>query len=189
MHQSFSDNQLVEQILQGVQAEKAYTLLMARYGKLLYSKLIRLLKNEDQAKDVLQNVYIKIWTQLSSFRNDASFYTWAYRIAHNEGLNELAKNKRKHTNQLTFSSIQFQDSTSFKMNVTEQEVSEWLHEAISTLPEKQALVFNLKYFEELKFSEISKITNTSEGALKANYHHASQKIETFLKEKLNLIQL
>lgn len=187
MLNTINEDVLIAQIKDGYEAEKAFTKLMSRYGKMLFAQLIRMLKDEDNAKDVLQNVYLKIWTQLPAFRQESSFFTWAFRIARNEALNELTKNKKRTSDSIEFNNIQVADTSFFGTAVSAEELSNWLNEAISTLPEKQSLVFQLKYFDKLKFSEIAELTQTSEGALKASYHHASQKIELFLRNKLNHI--
>jgi len=133
----------------------------------------------DDADDVVQNTFIKAWKSLPNFRGDSQLYTWLYRIATNEALSFLKK-KKKHL----FQSI---DSVSFELEskvdssyFTGTEIEKKLQKAILTLPTKQRLVFNMKYFDELKYDEISEILGTSVGALKANYHHAKQKIEKYL---------
>ena len=133
----------------------------------------------DDADDVVQNTFIKAWKALPNFRGDSQLYTWLYRIATNEALSFLKK-KKKHL----FQSI---DSVSFELEskvdsscFTGTEIEKKLQKAILTLPTKQRLVFNMKYFDELKYDEISEILGTSVGALKANYHHAKQKIEKYL---------
>ena len=133
----------------------------------------------DDADDVVQNTFIKAWKALPNFRGDSQLYTWLYRIATNEALSFLKK-KKKHLFQ-SIDSLSFQlefkvDSSYF----TGTEIEKKLQKAILTLPTKQRLVFNMKYFDELKYDEISEILGTSVGALKANYHHAKQKIEKYL---------
>ena len=133
----------------------------------------------DDADDVVQNTFIKAWKALPNFRGDSQLYTWLYRIATNEALSFLKK-KKKHLFQ-SIDSVSFQlefkvDSSYF----TGTEIEKKLQKAILTLPTKQRLVFNMKYFDELKYDEISEILGTSVGALKANYHHAKQKIEKYL---------
>lgn len=180
---------LINNILQGGrEAEKSFSLLMQMHGPALYRQIYRMMKNEMLAKDVLQNVYIKIWTGIAQFRGDASFFSWSYRIAYNESLNELKKEKNRFSYDLNEAIVSFLPSHQFGNQISEIQMSNWLNEAIQSLPEKQAMVFQMKYFDDLKFSEIAKITNISEGGLKANYHHATQKIESFLKSKLNFIQ-
>lgn len=152
---------------------------MRTYNKRLYWHVRKIVICHDDADDVVQNTFIKAWEALPNFRGDSQLYTWLYRIATNEVLSFLKK-KKKHL----FQSI---DSVSFELEskvdssyFTGTEIEKKLQKAILTLPTKQRLVFNMKYFDELKYDEISEILGTSVGALKANYHHAKQKIEKYL---------
>lgn len=152
---------------------------MRTYNKRLYWHVRKIVICHDDADDVVQNTFIKAWKALPNFRGDSQLYTWLYRIATNEALSFLKK-KKKHL----FQSI---DSVSFELEskvdssyFTGTEIEKKLQKAILTLPTKQRLVFNMKYFDELKYDEISEILGTSVGALKANYHHAKQKIEKYL---------
>lgn len=120
-----------------------------------------------------------------SFQGDAAFYTWAYRIAKNETLNYLKREKSDRKNSLDESILEVDASLSSGINLGADAISNMLLEAIEELPEKQALVFQLRYFEDLSYKEIAEKLNMSEGGLKANFHHARQKIELFLKGKLN----
>ncbi len=138
--------------------------------------------DHDDADDLTQEIFVKVWKNLDRFREDSSLFTWIYRIATNECLNFLKKKKRRFflpihdvTNELT-------QKVDDGDNVDGDEIEILLQKAILTLPEKQRVVFNLKYFDELKFEEIAAITDTSVGALKASYHHAVKKIEKFVKE-------
>ena len=138
--------------------------------------------DHDDADDITQDVFIKVWNNIESFREDSKLYTWIYRIATNESLNFLAKKKRRFflpihdvANELIGKLDQSQDFTG-------DEIAMKLQKALLQLPDKQRLVFNMKYFDEMKFSEIAEITGTSEGALKASYHHAVKKIENILTE-------
>jgi len=149
------------------------------YNKRLYWHVRKIVICHDDADDVVQNTFIKAWKALPNFRGDSQLYTWLYRIATNEALSFIKK-KKKHLFQ-SIDSVSFQlefkvDSSYF----TGTEIEKKLQKAILTLPTKQRLVFNMKYFDELKYDEISEILGTSVGALKANYHHAKQKIEKYL---------
>ncbi len=176
----------VEQIVSGAaDAEKAFQALTVKYGPKMYTQIFRIVQNEAIAKDVLQNVFIKIWKNLSSYKRESSLYTWMYRIAHNEALTMLAsESKRKHLS-IDNSIIKIIPGHQALDSLEGDQVYQLLREAIDTLPEKQAIVFELKYFENQKYGEIAQLTGTSEGALKASYHIAKQKITTFLKAKLN----
>lgn len=190
MNKHPEDNELIELFLQGGSlAEKAFKQLSIKYGKAIYVQVYRMVRNDEQTKDVVQNILIKIWTNLSSFRQDSSLYSWIFRITHNEALNFLQKEKRRATVSLDTSIVQIIPGNQILDLLGPEKITELLMQAIQSLPEKQALVFQLKYFQELKYTEIADLTGTSEGALKASFHLASQKIEEFLKKQLNLYWL
>lgn len=152
---------------------------MRTYNKRLYWHVRKIVICHDDANDVIQNTFIKVWKALPNFRGDSQLYTWLYRIATNEALSFLKK-KKKHLFQST-DSVNFQlESKIDGSYFTGTEIEKKLQKAILTLPTKQRLVFNMKYFDELKYNEISEILGTSVGALKASYHHAKQKIEKYL---------
>lgn len=163
--------------------DEAFKQLVHLYSERLYWHIRRFVLSHDEANDILQEVYIKIWKSLSSFRGDSGLYTWVYRIATNESLNYLRKKKKKAT--LSFGSFselmdkKIDEDVFFNGNEIQRE----LHRAIQKLPNKQKVVFNLRYFDELSYKEISEILNTSEGALKASYHHAYKKIKEELQKK------
>jgi len=136
------------------------------------------------ADDVLQNTFIKVWQNLDSYRGDSKLYTWLYRIATNEALTHIRKQKRMHVVDSGDERNDNVASASGDVFFDETAAEAKLHEAIQSLPEKQRAVFNLKYFEEMKYEEISEVMDTSVGALKASYHHAVQKIKKHLANKL-----
>lgn len=158
----------------------AFNLLVRKYQKRLYSIIRRMVIDHDDADDVVQNTFIKIWSALDGFRSDSQLYTWMYRIATNESLSFL---KKKRT-AFFIPMIQVENKLSQRLESDEQfsgdKVQLKLQKAILRLPEKQRLVFNLKYFEEMKYEDMSEVLGTSVGALKASYHHAVKKIEQFL---------
>lgn len=164
--------------------EKAFTSLTSKYGERLYFHIHRYLKNHEDTNDVLQNVLIKVYRNLDGFNQDSSLFTWMYRIATNETLNYIKANKRHQSTSIDQGFFQIQDQTNELPDVLL--IENYINEAIALLPEKQAVVFQLRYFDELPFAEISALTSTSEGGLKANYHIARQKVEDFIKLKLNL---
>jgi len=172
-----TDEELVHLFKTGANSNYAFNLIVEKHQEKLYWMINRIIQNHDDTDDVLQNVFIKAWKALPKFREDASLYTWLYRIAANESFTFVKKN-RKHI----YTSID--DSTvcskSHFDEPNEIEIIKKLNTAIATLPEKQRLVFHLKYFEEKKYEQISQILGTSVGGLKASYHHAVKKIESFL---------
>lgn len=138
--------------------------------------------DHDDANDLTQDIFVKVWNNIASFREDSKLFTWIYRIATNECLNFLNKKKRKFLIPIYDVTSELTAKVDSEHYFSGDEIEKKLQKAILQLPNKQRLVFNMKYFEEMKFSEISEVTGTSEGALKASYHHAVKKIEEFLNE-------
>ena len=155
-------------------------MLVHQYSEPLYWKIRRIVLNHEDADDVLQNVFMKVWSHLDDFKGDSSLSTWLFRIAINEALDFLRKNKNNvdisdNGNLLVVHRLMADEY--FDGDETQAK----LQAAIATLPEKQRVVFNMKYFDDMKYSEISKVLGTSEGALKASYHLAVGKITEYLK--------
>jgi RNA polymerase sigma-70 factor (ECF subfamily) len=174
------DMELLQQFRNPVTKEKAYTLIIKKYQEKLYWHIRRMVVEHEDANDVLQNMFIKVWNGLDNFREDAQLYTWLYRIATNESLTFLDQQKRR-------SAVSFDDMESSLGNKLKADKHfdanklEWkLQLAIQQLPEKQRVVFNLRYYDEMPYEEMSRVLETSEGALKASYHHAVKKIEDFI---------
>jgi len=159
---------------------KAFKSLVNKYNKKLYHHIRRIVENHDDTDDVLQNVFIKIYQNLSNFREDSKLFTWIYRIATNEALN-FVKCRKLRT--VYNESKKSDKSDEFVNNeLCSEQILDILQYAINQLPEKQKVVFYLRYYEELKYEEISEILETSVGALKASYHIAVKKIEEILKQ-------
>lgn len=169
----------------GPDGELAFKKLTQKYGPRLYKQIFRVVKNDTLSKDVLQNVFIKIWKNLSNFKQESNLYTWMYRIAHNESLTILTKENKRSGVVLGMDIIEVIPGHDNIDLLGPDQIYQLLREAIAILPEKQGIVFELKYFEELKYSEIAELTGTSQGALKASYHIAKEKITAYLKTKLN----
>lgn len=138
--------------------------------------------DHDDADDLVQEVFVKVWKNFDKFRQDSALYTWIYRIATNECLNFLKKKKNKFFLPIGDVAGELMQKIDEGSHISGDEIQLKLQKALLKLPDKQRLVFNMKYFEEMKFDEISEITKTSVGALKASYHHAVKKIEEFLKD-------
>jgi RNA polymerase sigma-70 factor (ECF subfamily) len=151
-----------------------------KYQEKLYWHIRRIVVDHDDANDVLQNVCIKVWKSLDNFREDSQLYTWLYRIATNESLTFLEQQKKRSA--VSFSDVETGLSNKLKADrYFDAGKLEWkLQLAIQTLPEKQRLVFGLRYYDEMPYEEMSRVLDTSEGALKASYHHAVKKIEEFM---------
>mgnify|MGYP003614985056 CR=1 FL=1 len=160
--------------------EKAFAQIVDRYKERLYWHIRRLVAVHEDTDDVLQNTFIKAWKGLEKFREDSKLYTWLYRIATNESLTHLEKLKRIRTGSLTGE----EEYLGNKIRADEYFDAaklEWkLQLAIQSLPEQQRLVFNLRYFDEMPYREMSEILKVTEGSLKASYHHAAKKIEDYL---------
>ncbi|MBL6667587.1 MAG: RNA polymerase sigma factor [Crocinitomicaceae bacterium] len=169
----------------GKKAQQAFQDLTIFYGPKLYAQVYKMVKNEPSAKDVLQETFIKIWLNIAKFEGKSSLYSWLYRIAHNEALSFLNKEKRKSSISLDQDIIELIPGTQELQGKGPNEILDLLNQAIATLPDKQALVFELKYFQNLSYNEIQEITNTSQGALKASFHIAKEKISSFLILQLN----
>lgn len=156
--------------------------MVRKYQQKIYWHIRKMVIDHDDSDDLVQEVFVKIWKNLDNFREDAQLYTWIYRIATNECLNFLRKKK----NRFFLPIHDVQNELSGKLDnspyIDGDEIQIKLQKAILKLPDKQRMVFNMKYFEEMKYEEISEITDTSVGSLKASYHHAVKKIEEFLKD-------
>ena len=162
--------------------EKAFEAILSKYQERLYWHIRRLVIDHEDTNDVLQNSLIRAWKGLNGFRQDAQLYTWLYRIATNESLSFLEQKKKKATVILEdvpeWMSEQIKAEEGFDVNKLEWK----LQLAIQQLPEKQKLVFNLRYFDEMPYEEMSRVLGTSVGALKASYHHAVKKVERSMLE-------
>lgn len=175
-----ADAALLNQFRNERTREAGFTAILRKYQEKLYWHIRRMVIDHDDANDVLQNVSIKIWNGLGNFREDARLYTWLYRIATNESLSFLEQKKRRSA--VSLSDVEEGLSNSIKADKEfDSKKLEWkLQLAIQQLPEKQRVVFNLRYFDEMPYEEMSQVLETSEGALKASYHHAVKKIEDFI---------
>jgi len=176
-----SDAELLIQFREPATKESAYTSIIRKYQEKLYWHIRRMVVDHDDANDVLQNVFIRVWNGLVNFREDAQLYTWLYRIATNESLTFLEQQKKR-------SAVSLSDVESGLSNKIQADKHfdpkklEWkLQLAIQQLPEKQRVVFTLRYYDEMPYEEMSRVLETSEGALKASYHHAVKKIEDYIK--------
>ncbi len=171
----------IQNHLKQAEYEMAFNGIVSSYTESLYWHIRRFLCCHEDADDLLQDIFIKIWSALPTFRAESKIYTWIYRIATNEVLNHLRKMKVR--SMLSFESSQailekkIDEDTWFNGNEIQRE----LHQAIQRLPEKQRIIFSLRYFNEMKYEDISEVTGTSVGALKASYHHAYNRIKKELE--------
>ncbi|MGV3767186.1 MAG: RNA polymerase sigma factor [Chitinophagaceae bacterium] len=175
------DRLLLIQFREPATKEGAYTAIIRKYQQKLYWHIRRMVVEHEDANDVLQNTFIRVWNGLANFREDAQLYTWLYRVATNECLSFLEQQKKKSTASLD----EHVETMSNKVKADpffDPKQLEWkLQLAIQQLPEKQRIVFSLRYYDEMPYEEMSRVLETSEGALKASYHHAVKKIEDFIK--------
>jgi RNA polymerase sigma factor (sigma-70 family) len=176
-----NDAELLEQFRNESTRNYAFHIIVTKYQKRVYWQVRRIVIDHDDANDVVQNVFIKVWKNLENFKEASRLYTWLYRIAVNESLTFL-KQKRAPLF-VPFEKVERGLTRKIDDNYFKgDEIEKKLQQAILTLPEKQRIVFNMKYFEDMKYDDMSEVLDTSVGALKASYHHAVKKIEEFLKK-------
>ncbi|HHW82107.1 MAG TPA: sigma-70 family RNA polymerase sigma factor [Bacteroidales bacterium] len=178
----FNEEDILEMLRNPDTQKKGFAYVVEEYSERLYWQIRKMVYSHDDANDILQDVFIKAWLNIDKFRGDAKLSTWLYKIAINESITFINRSKAKLN-------LSIDDDDSFLVNKLEgdkyfdgDQAQLLLQQAVVTLPEKQRLVFQMKYFNELKYDEMSDILGTSVGALKASYHHAVKKVEKFLKE-------
>ncbi|MFK7810047.1 MAG: RNA polymerase sigma factor [Saprospiraceae bacterium] len=177
-----TDQDILNLLQNDKDAEKGFRMLMQKYQERLYWHVRRMVTEHDDANDVIQNTFIKVYKSIQRFEGKSKLYTWLYRIATNEAITFLNKRKRKQTEAL--------DDETNRINRLESDpyfdgerATMLLHQALEQLPEKQKIVFNLRYFDEMSYKEMEKVLETSVGALKASFHHALKKVQAYLKEQ------
>ena len=177
-----TDAELLEKFANPETRNYGFNLLVRKYQQKVYWLIRKMVIDHDDANDLTQETFIKVWQALPNFRGDAQVYTWIFRIATNECLNFLNKKKRRFFLPIGDIENELSNKLDEDPGLSGDEIQLKLQKAILTLPDKQRLVFNLKYFEEMKYEVMAEITGTSVGALKASYHHAVKKIEDFLNK-------
>ena len=178
---TYNEEEIIEQLHDPNRCNAAFGKVIEQYSQGLYWQIRRMVFNHDDANDILQNTFLKAWSNIDNFRGNAKLSTWLYKIAINESITFI--NKERARNEASI------DDDSFLLNNIESdqyfdgdEAQVKLQRAINSLPEKQRLVFNMRYDDEMKYEDMSEILGTSVGALKASYHHALKKIEAFFEE-------
>lgn len=173
------DYQLIDRLRRPDTCREAFNEVMRRYSEPLYWQIRRMVESHDDASDILQNTFLKAWQNVDGFRGDAKLSTWLYKIALNESITFLAKERKRL-------SVSLDDEESHLAQLVESDeyvdgdaLAKKLRMAVATLPEKQRIVFNMKYYDEMKYEQMSEILGTSVGALKASYHLAVKKIEQY----------
>lgn len=174
------DNErLAAQLRDPATVRTAFNEVIKLYSEPLYWQIRRMVGDHEDANDLLQNTFLKAWGSIENFRGEAKLSTWLYKIAINESLTFLEKEKKRNSVSLDDSEASAAHTLTADSNIDGDELAEMLRRAVSTLPEKQRLVFNMKYFDDMKYEQISEILGTSVGALKASYHLATKRIEHF----------
>ena len=172
------DSEILKKFAEENTRDEAFRLLLSKYQQKIYWHIRRMIIDHDDTDDLVQDVFLKVWKSLSTFRSDSQLYTWLYRIATNESITFLKRKKIRNS-----VSIDDDDGKNMVKTLAESPYFDGdkaqmkLQKALLTLPEKQRLVFNMKYFDDLKYEDISEILGTSVGALKASFHIAVKKIE------------
>lgn len=179
---SWTDQDIIEKILNPNTKNYGFNILMETYKEKVYWIIRRMVIDHDESNDISQDVFIKVWNNISKFNGDSKLYTWIFRIATNEALTHLRKKKRRYFIPIIDVENELASSLESDSYYSGDEIQIKLQKAILKLPEKQRLVFNMKYFEEMKYKDISEVLDISVGGLKAQYHHAVKKIEHLLKE-------
>jgi RNA polymerase sigma factor (sigma-70 family) len=174
------DKELLIQFKEPSTKERAFTSIIKKYQEKLYWHIRRMVVEHEDANDVLQNMFIKVWNGLENFREDSQLYTWLYRIATNESLTFLEQQKKRSAISIDGSETGLSNSIKADKHFDANRLEWKLQLAIQQLPEKQRVVFGLRYYDEMPYEEMSRVLETSEGALKASYHHAVKKIEDFI---------
>jgi RNA polymerase sigma-70 factor, ECF subfamily len=172
-----TDDQILKLFRDPATREQGFVLLVTTYGERMYWLIRRMLFTHEDADDALQETFVKIWENLDSFRDESALFSWIYRIASNEA---LASIRRKKVRMRHMEEQRAQGDNFFASGDREfsgDEIQQKLHQAIQQLPPRQRLIFNMRYFDDLKYEEMAQILNLTQGALKASYHHAVEKIK------------
>jgi RNA polymerase sigma-70 factor (ECF subfamily) len=176
----FSEDDILEKLQDPHTRREAFTKVVEAYSEKLYWLIRKMVLSHDDANDILQNTFLKAWTNLDHFRGEAKLLTWMHKIAVNESVTFLNRQRAMHNISLDDTDVYMLERLSDDEYFDGDALQLKLEEAILTLPEKQRIVFLMKYKDEMKYEDMSEILGTSVGALKASYHHAVKKIETFL---------
>jgi len=174
------DQQLIASFKNERTKEVAFTSLVKKYQERLYWHIRKMVVSHDDTHDILQNVFIKVWKNLGEFRQESALFTWLYRIATNETLTWIEQKKRRSSITVPADTEIFAERVAAQKDFDPSKIEWKLQQAVASLPDKQRLVFNMRYYDEMPYERMSEVLDTSTGALKASYHHAVKKIEVFL---------
>lgn len=175
-----NDHMLVASFKDEKSRDAAFTQLVRKYQERLYWHIRRMVVEHEDANDILQNVFIKVWKNLAEFREESNLYTWLYRIGTNEALTWIDQQKRRSSVSISDNEDLYSERLQSQKDFDPNKIEWKLQQAIQTLPEKQRIVFNLRYYDEMPYEDMSGVLGTSVGALKASYHHAVKKVQAFL---------
>ena len=176
------EEEIIENLQKGIKTDKAFQALISEHKIRLYWHIRTIVKTHEDADDILQNTFIKVFKNIKSFKGDSKLFSWMYRIATNESITFLKKKAKKMKLSDQELNDYLIDSLESDVYFEGDEIKLQLQKAIEALPQQQKIVFNMRYFEEIPYEEMSEILDSSVGALKSNYHHARKKVENFLKE-------
>ena len=176
-----SDDQILALLKEASSYEQGFRLLMQKYQERLYMHIRRMVYDHEDANDVVQNTFIKVYRSIHNFQGNSKLYTWLYRIATNESITFINRKKKKTTTSIDDEEQGVIHQLKADAYFEGDQIQLLLQQALSQLPEKQRLVFNMRYFDELSYNDMSEVLETSVGALKASYHHALKKVEQFIK--------
>lgn len=174
-----AETELVARLQEPATCRKAFEEVITRYSEPLYWQIRRMVQNHDDASDLLQNVFMKAWSSIDQFRGAAKLSTWLHKIAINESLTHLDQMKRRQAMEIDDPTSGIATVIESDTNIDGDKLALELRKAIALLPEKQRLVFNMRYFDDMPYEQMSQILGTSVGALKASYHLAVKKIEQY----------
>ena len=180
-HNDIPDERILVLLQKERNYERGFRLLMGKYQERLYWHVRRMVTQHEDANDVIQNCFVKVYRSIHSFQGKSKLYTWLYRIATNEAITYLNKRNRKATASMDDEENNLSNRLHADCYFDGDEAQIRLQQAITKLPEKQRLVFNLRYFDEMTYKEMSGVLDTSVGALKASFHHAVKKVENFVR--------
>lgn len=178
----YSDQEILDLFKNESTKERGFNVLVRKYQEKIYWHVRRLVIEHDDANDVSQNVFIKVWNNLDKFKENSQLYTWLYRIATNEALTFLTQKKRRDSLPLETEDYDLAEQLAADPYFEGDVLQVRLQKAIAALPEKQRVVFLMRYYDEVKYEDMAAVLDTSVGALKASYHHAAKKIEKYLTE-------
>lgn len=178
-----TDQEILDKFKNPATRETAFSMLVRKYQEKIYWQVRRLVLDHEDANDVCQNIFIKVWQNLEKFKENSQLYTWLYRIATNETLTFMSQKKRTDSIPIETEDYDLSDNFGADPYFDGDDLQVKLQNAIATLPEKQRIVFLMRYYDEVKYEDMAEILDTSVGALKASYHHAAKKIEKYLTER------